>query len=100
MVAPGNSEELRARILDVLTRHGAVRIALFGSVARGDAGPESDVGVLVRFGGRKSLFELIAIEQELSDAVGRHVDLVTEQAVDSRLRPSIARDEIVLFGRS
>ena len=58
--------------------------ALFGSVLRDDFGPESDVDVLVSFAPdvRYSLFDLVEMQDELSAAFGRDVDLVTRRAVE------------------
>ncbi len=55
---------------------GSVR--LFGSFARGEAGPKSDIDLLVQFIRPVGLFELVGIQDEFSDALGRKVDLVTK----------------------
>ena len=73
-------------------RHHIRRLALFGSVLRPDFGPQSDVDVLVWFeqGQVPGMFALVAMERELSDMVGRKVDLRTPEDL-SRL----FRDEVV-----
>lgn len=76
---------------------GATFLALFGSHARGNPRPESDVDVLVRFGEAKSLLDLASIENDLSESIGRKVDLVTEGAVSPALRKAIAADLVVLL---
>ena len=60
-------------------------LALFGSVMRDDFGPESDVDVLVSFdpGARRTLFDMVRMEDELSRLFGRKVDLVTRAAIES-----------------
>jgi uncharacterized protein len=50
-------------------------IAVFGSMARGVAKPESDIDLIVRFSNRKSLLSVVRLERELSEAMGRKVDL-------------------------
>jgi len=67
-------------VKDVLVRYGAVKIAIFGSEARGEAGPDSDVDILVEFDKKKklSLFDLAAAQSELEREIGRKVDLVTK----------------------
>ena len=59
-------------------------LALFGSVLRDDFGPDSDVDLLVAFapGARPSLFDLVEMEAELAELVGRGVDLVTRRSVE------------------
>ena len=60
-------------------------LALFGSVLREDFGPGSDIDLLVRFqpGARRSLFDLVDMEDELSKLFGRKVDLVTRSAIEN-----------------
>jgi predicted nucleotidyltransferase len=59
-------------------------LALFGSVLRDDFGPDSDIDVLVTFDpdARLSLFDLVGAQQELSDLLGREVDLVSKRGVE------------------
>ncbi|MEZ5866249.1 MAG: nucleotidyltransferase family protein [Geminicoccaceae bacterium] len=59
-------------------RHGARRLRVFGSVARGDATEGSDVDFVVEMEHGRSLFDLGALQIELSEALGRKVDIVTE----------------------
>ena len=60
-------------------------LALFGSVLREDFGPGSDIDLLVRFqpGARRSLFDLVDMEDELNKLFGRKVDLVTRNAIEN-----------------
>lgn len=78
-------------------RAGATFLALFGSCARGDSHPGSDVDLLVRFGEAKSLLDLASIENDLSESIGRKVDLVTEGATSPALREAITSDVVVLL---
>jgi len=73
------TEKICETIVRVLTQNDAERIAVFGSYARGEAGPESDIDILVRFGRTKSLLQIVRIEDELKAALHRNVDLVTER---------------------
>ena len=86
------------KIVEVCRRYGATFLAVFGSAARGDASPASDVDLLVSFPSPKSLLDLVGIEREISDLIGREVDLVTEGAVSPYLRESIEADLRVLYG--
>lgn len=87
----------RETIVSILTRHDAAWIAIFGSYARGSAGPASDIDILVRFTRKKSLFSLVRIEDELAQALGVKVDLVTENAVSPYLADAIYHDAVVIY---
>lgn len=73
-------EELRLRrdeIVQIAARHGASTVRVFGSVARGDAGPNSDLDILVDMGDGRSLFELAAVQGDLEELLGCPVHIVT-----------------------
>ena len=91
-------EDVRKTIIKVLKAHGAERIAIFGSYARGEAGPKSDIDILVRFARPRSLIQLVTIEDELRQALHRNVDLLTEKAVSPFLRDAVRHDEVVILG--
>lgn len=61
----------------IVTRHGGGNVRVFGSVARGDARPDSDVDLLIDMPPGTGLLALGALEDELSSALGRKVDVVT-----------------------
>ncbi|MFZ1127465.1 nucleotidyltransferase family protein [Methanoregula sp.] len=98
MAACGIKKEIRDRIVTILKKYGAERIAIFGSYARGEAGKKSDIDILVRFARPKSLIQLIQIEDEIAKAVKVPVDLVTEKSISPYLSSSIHRDEVVIYG--
>ena len=72
-------------------------LGVFGSVARGEATAQSDVDLLVEFSNRKSLLPVISLERQLSDALGRKVDVLTEAALSPYLRSRILRDLTVIY---
>jgi len=71
------------------SRAGVRRLGVYGSVARGDAGPESDVDVLVEFERMPDLYEFTALRDRLVEILGRPVDLVTPQGLKPRLRSRV-----------
>jgi len=75
---------------DDLHQRGVRSLAIFGSLARGETTPRSDIDVLVEFDRPVGLFEIIRLKLYLEELTGRQVDLVTPDA----LRPSM-RDEIL-----
>ena len=78
-------DEIRAKrdeIYAIARRHKAERLWVFGSCARGEERPDSDVDFLVKFGDDIGLFELFDFEGEMSNEVGRKVDLINVTALD------------------
>jgi len=98
MAARRIKKEIRDRIVTILKKYDAERIAIFGSYARGEAGKKSDIDILVRFARPKSLIQLVQIEDEIAKSVKVPVDLVTEKSVSPYISPSIRRDEVVIYG--
>ena len=75
-------------------RFGVADIALFGSTARGDAAKDSDVDVLVRFDGPTTSKRFFGVQFYLEDLLGRPVDLVTDKALRTELRPYIEKEAV------
>ena len=71
---------------------------VFGSVARGEDRPESDVDILIKFDTPKSLLDIVRIERELSGQLGREVDLVTEASLSPYIRNTVLRDVRMFYG--
>jgi predicted nucleotidyltransferase len=69
-------------------------LALFGSTARGEAGPESDVDLLVEFSETPGLTEYMRLKFWLEDSLGRRVDLVMKKALKSWARPVVEEEQI------
>ena len=79
-------KEKRTDILRLAAQHGARNVRLFGSVARGEARPDSDIDVLVEFEPGRTLLDRIGLMQDLEDLLGRKVDVVTEKALHQTIR--------------
>ena len=92
-----NREKLFKKIISILARYRVKKIAVFGSYARGEAKPESDVDLLVEFSERKSLLDLVGIEQELSEALGVKADLLTEKSISPYLIDRIKKEMKVIY---
>lgn len=87
----GREKELRAA--------GVVRISLFGSTARGEQRPDSDVDLLAAFDSsrRLSLLDVVGIERQISDVLGRPVELVEEGTLKPRVRRTVDAEAVRAF---
>ena len=88
--------EKRGDILAAARRHGASKMRVFGSMARGDAGPGSDVDFLVDLEPGRDLFDLGALLMDLQDLLQRKVETVTEAALHHRIRDHILEEAVTL----
>jgi predicted nucleotidyltransferase len=92
----------RAETVALLSRHkpemqrrfGVRSLALFGFRAREDAGPDSDIDILVEFDGAATSARYFGLQFFLEDLLGAPVDLVTTKALRPQLRPFIERDAV------
>lgn len=83
---------------ETLQRCGITSLALFGSVARGDAGPESDVDVLYAFApGQASIAAVLDIQEGIAEAAGRPVQMVSQGHLHPLLEKRILREAQLLF---
>ncbi len=92
MAIPGLLEAKREEILRAARRHGARNVRVFGSVARGDDVPESDVDLLVDLEPGRSLLDLGGLLMELRAILERKVDLVTERGLRRSARERVLRE--------
>jgi predicted nucleotidyltransferase len=86
------------KLQEIFRSNDVEMVGVFGSMARGEATEQSDIDLLVRFSKRKSLLEMVKLEREVSTAVGRKVDLLTESAISPYLRDKVKRELQVIYG--
>ncbi len=92
------SQAIENIIISTLKSYQPIYVGLFGSFVRGENSAESDVDVLVKLSKSCSLLQLIAIEQELSNKLGKKVDLVTEASLkNQRVKDSIFHDLKIIY---
>jgi predicted nucleotidyltransferase len=92
----------RTQTLNLLSEHkkvltqrfGVARLALFGSVARDTANPDSDVDILISFDGPASSRRYFGVQFYLEDLLGCPVDLVTEKDLRAELRPYVEAEAV------
>ncbi len=79
---------------DIEQRHNVHFIALFGSVARDQASPDSDIDLLVEFATRPGFDGYMRLKEHLESLLGRRVDLVMTGALKPSVRPELVREAI------
>ena len=89
-------EDKREEILRIARGHGARRVRMFGSMARGEGEPGSDLDLLVELDPGRSLLDIIAIKQDLEDLLGCKVDVVTEAAISPYIRDQVLEEAVSL----
>jgi len=89
-------QEKREDILSIAARHGARNVRLFGSIARGEDGPDSDVDFLVDVGPTTSSWFPAGLILDLERALGRRVEIVTDKGLNPHLRDRVLREAVPL----
>lgn len=95
-MAPPSTDDVRARLAallpDLRVRYAVRSLWLFGSYARGEQTPESDLDVMVEFDKTPDLYAFVELGLDLEESFDRKVDVVTRSTLKPRLRPFILRD--------
>jgi predicted nucleotidyltransferase len=89
-------KDKRNEILQIAASYGARNVRVFGSVARGEAGPESDIDFLVELEPGRSLFDLGGLLMDLQELLACKVDVVTEKGLRERIRRRVLREAVPL----
>ncbi|MBU0469924.1 MAG: nucleotidyltransferase family protein [Nanoarchaeota archaeon] len=97
MIKDEKLKQIAKIAVPILKKNGVVKAGIFGSYARGEAKKSSDIDLLIQFKGKKSLFDLIGLEQELIEHLGKKVDLVTYKGLSPYLKDYILKDEIKIL---
>jgi len=88
---------IRKKMIPIFKRQGVTKAALFGSVVRGEAKKRSDIDILVRFRGQKSLLDLVGLELELEEKLGKKVDVLTYDSIHPLLRDIILKEQKIIY---
>jgi len=86
----------KAEILAAAEKHGAGNVRVFGSVARGEDVEGSDIDLLVSMESNRSLYDLIGLQQEIEQMLGRKTDVLTERSINRYLRERILQEATAL----
>ena len=86
----------REAIITIATRYHAENVRLFGSVARGDDRSDSDIDFLVDFQPGSTLFDHVALIEELTSKLDRKVDVVSSRALNKHLSKRVLQEAVIL----
>ena len=89
-------EAKKGEVLRIAAKHGAHNVRVFGSVARGEARPDSDVDFLVNMEPGRTLFDMGGLLMDLRDLLGVNVDVVTEHGLKQRIRDRVLKEAELL----
>lgn len=87
-------DEIRQKAAAPMAQRGVVRAGVFGSTARGEAGPDSDIDFLVEFEHGRTLIDLAGLRLDLAETLGREVDVATTKSLHPLMRNQVL-DELV-----
>ena len=87
-----NVLEIQNKISPVLKEYGVKRASVFGSVARGEDSPKSDIDIMISLGKPMGMFAYMGLIREIETRLERKVDLVTENSINKFVRPYIQSD--------
>ena len=90
-------EEIKEKIISILVKHGIKRILVFGSYARNEAKPTSDLDLIVDFPEGTSLLDHVGIEIELSEALNMKIDLLSRNGISPYIKDHVLKEAIVIY---
>jgi predicted nucleotidyltransferase len=85
------------KIVDICRQNDISMVGIFGSTARGEATESSDIDLIVKLSKPESLLSLVRLEGNLSEALGKKVDLLTEGAISPYLKDRILKELTVIY---
>lgn len=91
-------DEIKNIAGEIAKRHGVERMFLFGSYARGEAKPDSDLDFCIDKGRIRGLFALGGLYADLEEAFDVSVDLIVSDSIDDEFRRVIEAEEVQIFG--
>ncbi|MBY8981290.1 MAG: nucleotidyltransferase family protein [Candidatus Lokiarchaeota archaeon] len=90
-------EDIKVKIISILVKHGIKRILVFGSHARNEATPTSDLDLIVDFPEGTSLLDHVGIEIELSEALNMKIDLLSRNGISPYIKNHVLKEAIVIY---
>lgn len=90
-------EEIKNVVCEIAQRYGVERVVLFGSYAKGKAGPGSDIDLLIYKGRIRGLFQLSGFHLDLEEKLNTNVDVLTIDSLSDEFLQRINKEEVILY---
>ena len=90
-------DQIKSIVAPIAALHGVKSLSIFGSYARGEASDDSDIDLLIDCGAIRSAFQMGGLYADLSEGLGKELDLVTTDHRDKAFLGRIARDQLRLY---
>ena len=84
----------KKELIKILKKNDVEKAGLFGSYARGDAREDSDIDILIKFRGRKSLLDLAGLKIELEEKLIKKVDVITYDSIHPLIKENILKEQV------
>lgn len=94
----GEFKKIVKQIIPILQSCEVTKAGIFGSLARGENKKNSDIDILVKFKGQKSLLDLVGLKLKLEDALKREVDVLTYNSLHPLLKNRILNEQKIIYG--
>jgi len=95
---PYTLDEIKSRVAPVAKQYGAAKAYLFGSYARGEAKPDSDIDICIEEGKPLSLFDLSGLYLDLEEALAHEIDVVTAADIKGSFKKNIEKERVLVYG--
>ena len=93
-------DEIRNIAAPIAARHGVAALYLFGSYARGEATPESDLDFRIEKGKIRSLFQLTGFEMDMEESFDKPLDVLTTSMLSEQFLRSIQPEEVLIYAEN
>ena len=90
-------KEIQNIVRDIAQQYGVKKVSLFGSYARGEARPNSDIDLHIDKGRIRGLFQLAGFQLDLEEKFNTNVDVLTTESLNEKLLKRISKEGIVLY---
>ncbi len=89
-----NLEQIKEKALPILKEAGVTRSSIFGSYVRGEDTEDSDIDILIEFPRGKSFFDVVELQLQLEQALGKKVDILTYNSIHPLLKDIILNEQV------